>query len=85
NGHTPIIKMQCGDIRYKVDALKFNKELNIPMKVMVKHSHLSFVDSKIDNYELNEINDFIVGRKENNGKIFQEGQKKNAMSATFFN
>lgn len=60
NGHTPIIKMQCGDIRYKVDALKFNKELNIPMKVMVKHSHLSFVDSKIDNYELNEINDFIA-------------------------
>lgn len=60
NGHTPIIKMQCGDIRYKVDALKFNKQLNIPMKVMVKHSHLSFVDSKIDNYELNEINDFIA-------------------------
>lgn len=36
NGHTPIIKMQCGDIRYKVDAKKFNEKLNIPMKVIVK-------------------------------------------------
>ena len=25
NGHTPIIKMQCGDIRYKVDSLKFSQ------------------------------------------------------------
>ena len=60
NGHTPIIKMQCGDIRYRVDALKFNKELNVPMSVIVKNSHLNFVDPKIDNYELNEINDFIA-------------------------
>lgn len=60
NGHTPIIKMQCGDIRYKVDSLKFNKELNIPMKVIVKKSHLNFTDQNIDNYELNEINDLIA-------------------------
>ena len=60
NGHTPIVKMQCGDIRYKVDVLKFNKGLNVPLKVIVRHSHLSFTDPKIDNYELNEINDFIA-------------------------
>lgn len=60
NGHTPIIKMQCGDIRYKVDSLKFNKELNVPMKVIVKKSHLSFTNPAIDNYELNEINDLIA-------------------------
>ena len=60
NGHTPIIKMQCGDIRYTVDSLKFNKELNIPMKVIVKKSHLNFTDQNIDNYELNEINDLIA-------------------------
>lgn len=60
NGHTPIIKMQCGDIRYKVDSLKFNKKLNIPMKVIVKKSHLNFTDPNIDNYELNEINDLIA-------------------------
>lgn len=60
NGHTPIIKMQCGDIRYKVDSLKFNKELNIPMKVIVKKSHLNFTDPNINNYELNEINDLIA-------------------------
>ena len=60
NGHTPIIKMQCGDIRYKVDSLKFNKELNIPMKVIVKKSHLNFTNPNVDNYELNEINDLIA-------------------------
>jgi len=59
DGHTPIIKMQCGDIRYKVDSNKFNKELNIPMKVIVKESVLTFVDSKINNYAPNEINDKI--------------------------
>ena len=60
NGHTPIIKMQCGDIRYKVDSLKFNKKLNIPMKVITKKSHLNFTNQNIDNYELNEINDLIA-------------------------
>lgn len=60
NGHTPIIKMQCGDIRYKVDSLKYNKQLNIPMKVIVKKSHLNFTNKNIDNYELNEINDLIA-------------------------
>lgn len=60
NGHTPIIKMQCGDIRYKVDSLKFNKKLNIPMKVIAKKSHLNFTNKNIDNYELNEINDLIA-------------------------
>ena len=60
NGHTPIIKMQCGDIRYKVDSLKFNKKLNIPMKVIAKKSHLNFTNQNIDNYELNEINDLIA-------------------------
>lgn len=79
NGHTPIIKMQCGDIRYKVDSLKFNKELNLPMKVIVKKSHLSFTDPNIDNYELNEINDFIakdVLRSENIIKDIKEEYKK---------
>lgn len=60
NGHTPIITMQCGDIRYKVDSLKFNQKLKIPMKVIKKNTHLLFTNPKIDNYELNEINDFIA-------------------------
>lgn len=60
NGHTPIIKMQCGDIRYKVDNLKFNKNLKIPMRVIVKSTHLNFTNPNIDNYELNEINDLIA-------------------------
>ena len=60
NGHTPIIKMQCGDIRYEVDFRKFNKDLNIPMKVYVKNNHLSFVNKEITDYTINEINNFIV-------------------------
>ena len=76
NGHTPIIKMQCGDIRYKVDTLKFNKELNIPMKVIVKKSHLNFTDPKIDNYELNEINDFIAKDILRSEKIIKDIKKE---------
>ena len=76
NGHTPIIKMQCGDIRYRVDTLKFNKELNVPMKVIVKQSHLNFVDSKIDNYELNEINDFIAKDIIRSEKIISDVKKE---------
>ena len=79
NGHTPIIKMQCGDIRYKVDSQKFNKELNIPMKVIVKNSHLNFTNPNIDNYELNEINDLIskdILRSENIIKDIKEEYKK---------
>ncbi len=60
NGHTPIVFMQCGNIRCEVDALEFNQKLKIPMKIIVKKSHLTFTDKKIDNYELNEIYDFIA-------------------------
>ncbi len=60
NGHTPIILMQCGDIRCEVNALEFNQNLKIPMQIIVKKSHLTFVNKKINNYELNEINDFIA-------------------------
>ena len=60
NGHTPIIKMQCGDIRYEVDFKKFNKNLNIPMKVYVKNTHLNFVNQNIADYTINEINSLIA-------------------------
>lgn len=60
NGHTPIIKMQCGDIRYEVDFRQFNRNLNLPMKVYVKKSHLSFVNTNITDYTMNEINTLIV-------------------------
>ena len=60
NGHTPIIKMQCGDIRYKVDFRTFNKNLNLPMKVYVKNNHLNFVNQNITDYTINEIYSLIV-------------------------
>ena len=76
NGHTPIIKMQCGDIRYKVDSLKFNKKLNIPMKVIAKNSHLNFTNQNIDNYELNEINDLIAKDIIRSEKIIKDIKKE---------
>ena len=81
NGHTPIIKMQCGDIRYEVDFKKFNKDLNLPMKVYVKNNHLSNVNNEITDYSINEINNFIVKDSKRNEKIinnikeeFREGK-----------
>ena len=76
NGHTPIIKMQCGDIRYEVDFKKFNKELNIPMKVYVKNSHLSFINKDIIDYTLNEINNLIVNDVIRNEKIIDDVKKE---------
>lgn len=72
NGHTPIIKMQCGDIRYEVDFKKFNKNLNIPMKVYVKNNHLLFVNQNINDYTMNEINNFIVKDIIRNEKILED-------------
>lgn len=60
NGHTPIIKMQCGDIRYEVDFKKFNQNLKIPMKVYIRNNHLNFVNKNITDYTINEINNYIV-------------------------
>lgn len=76
NGHTPIIKMQCGDIRYEVDLKKFNKDLNVAMKVYVKNNHLSFVDKNITDYTINEINNFIVKDVVRNEKIIKDVKKE---------
>lgn len=72
NGHTPIIKMQCGDIRYEVNVKEFNKNLQIPMKVYVKNTHLNFVDKNITDYTINEINNFIVKDIIRNEKIVKD-------------
>lgn len=72
NGHTPIIKMQCGNIRYQVDFKKFNKNLKIPMKVYVKNHYLSNVDKKIKDYSINEINNLIVKDTMRTDKIIND-------------
>ena len=59
DGHSPIVKMQCGNIRYEVDLKKFNKNLGIPMKVIVKENYLNFVNKNISDYTINEINNLI--------------------------
>lgn len=60
NGHTPIIMMQCGNIRYEVNFKEFNKNLNIPMKVYVKNAHLTFANKDITNYTITEINNLVA-------------------------
>lgn len=59
NGHTPIIKMQCGDIRYRVDMKEYNKKLNLSMKVYNRNVHLNFVNKNVTDYKINEIYDLI--------------------------
>lgn len=87
NGHTPIIKMQCGDIRYEVDAKKFNKQLKFLMKVYVKSNHLEFVDKGISDYTINEINNLIVKDVVRNERIIKDikyefNNKKNILVLT---
>lgn len=72
NGHTPIIKMQCGDVRYEVDFKKFNKDLKLPMNVFVRRMHLSNVDENINNYTINEINNYISKDNIRNNKIVDD-------------
>lgn len=72
NGHTPIIKMQCGDIRYEVDAKKFNKNLKLPMKVYVKNNYLTNVDNNITDYSMNEINNLIIKDNVRNERIIND-------------
>ena len=69
NGHTPIIKMQCGDIRYEVDFKKFNKDLDLPMKVFVKDNWLTNRNEQITDYSINEINNLIVKDDARNERI----------------
>lgn len=72
NGHTPIIKMQCGNIRYKIDLKEFNKNLNLAMKVYSQKIHLNFVDKNINDYSLNEIYNFISKDVIRNDKVIND-------------
>lgn len=76
NGHTPIIKMQCGNIRYKIDLKEFNKNLNLSMKVYSRKLHLNFVDKNIIDYSLNEIYGLITKDVIRNGKVIKDIEKE---------
>lgn len=76
DGHSPIVKMQCGDIRYEVDFKKFNQELGLPMKVIVKENYLNFVDPLISDYTLNEIKNLIVKDIIRSEKILKDIEKE---------
>ena len=72
NGHTPIIKMQCGDIRYKVNMKKYNQKLNLLMKVYSKNVHLNFVNKNVTDYKINEIYDLISKDVIRNEKVIKD-------------
>ena len=76
NGHTPIIKMQCGDIRYKVDMKEYNKKLNLSMKVYAKSVHLNFVNKNISDYKINEIYDLISNDVLRNEEVIKDIKKE---------
>lgn len=72
DGHSPIVKMQCGDIRYEVDFKKFNENLGIPMKVIVRETLLKFIDPDINDYTINEINKLITMDMDRSETIFKD-------------
>jgi superfamily II DNA or RNA helicase len=72
DGHSPIVKMQCGNIRYEVDFKKFNENLGIPMTVKVKETYLKFVDPLINDYTINEINKLITKDMDRSEIIFND-------------
>lgn len=73
NGHTPIIKMQCGNIRSMVNAKEFNKKLNISMKVIVKRYNCN-IENRED-YKLSDIQESII--KDNNRNLLIINDIKN--------
>ncbi len=76
NGHTPIIKMQCGDIRYKVDMKEYNKKLNLSMKVYNRSVHLNFVNKNVTDYKINEIYDLITKDVIRNEKVIKDVKRE---------
>ena len=76
NGHTPIIKMQCGDIRYKVNMKEYNRNLNLLMKVYNKNVHLNFVNKNIKDYKINEIYDLISKDVIRNDVVIKDVEKE---------
>lgn len=76
NGHTPIIKMQCGNIRYKVNVKEYNKNLNLSMKVYTKSVHLNFVNKNVTDYKINEIYDLISKDVIRNDVILNDVEKE---------
>lgn len=76
NGHTPIIKMQCGDIRYKVNVKEYNKKLNLSMKVYTKSVHLNFVNNNVSDYKINEIYELISKDVIRNEKVIKDIKKE---------
>lgn len=72
DGYRPIVKMQCGDIRYEVDFKKFNENLGISILVKVKEIYLKFVDPLINDYTINEINKLITKDIDRSEMIFND-------------
>lgn len=58
DGHSPIVKMQCGNVRYDIDSKKYNIELGIDISVIVKDIILNY-NNDIKDIQLYEINSFI--------------------------
>ena len=72
DGKTKIIKMQCGEIRNKINLRKFNQSLNLTMKVLIKNINLNNPNPNIIDYSLNEIYNIICKDNIRNNTILND-------------
>lgn len=71
DGHGPIVKMQCGDVIFDIDAKKYNDSLGIDINVIVKKVVLKY-DNNIQDLQLHEINEYISKDVDRNNSILSD-------------
>ncbi len=72
DGKTKIIKMQCGEIRNKINLKKFNQSLNLTMKVLINNINLNNPNPNIIDYSINEIYNLICKDNIRNNTILND-------------
>ena len=76
DGKTKIIKMQCGEIRNKINLKEFNYSLNLTMKVYIKNINLNNPKPNITDYSFNEISNLICKDTIRNNIIINDIKKE---------
>lgn len=75
DGHSPIVKMQCGNERFVVDNKKYNIDLGMDIRVIIRNVVLNY-DEEIKDIQLYEINDFISKDIKRNNIILNDIRKE---------
>lgn len=72
DGHQPIIFMQCGPIRYNVDAKKQAQLRAFSHKVIVRNTSFNFVPITEEKITIGQLYSAMILDKDRNEKIFQD-------------